>query len=79
MHPVTVAPITIWVSFWQTRQHSSNMYVASGQCGHCKQQGRRAWSLSLRRSVAFQWFLTAFSVRPEMTLAMSAHLHINRT
>lgn len=33
-----------------------------------------AWSLSLRRRVAFQWFLTAFSVRPVMTLAMSAHL-----
>lgn len=29
---------------------------------------------SLRRSVAFQWFFTAFSVRPTITFAMSAHL-----
>ena len=36
---------------------------------------KRTCSLSLRRSVAFQWFFTAFSVRPVMTLAMSAHLH----
>ena len=28
---------------------------------------------SLRRRVAFQWFLTAFSVRPGICLAMSAH------
>ena len=44
---------------------------------HCEQLGCRmgTWlAESLRRSVAFQWFLTAFSVRPSMTLAMSAHL-----
>ena len=33
-----------------------------------------AWSESRRRSVAFQWFFTAFSVRPDSSLAMSAHL-----
>ncbi len=45
------------------------------------QQSRRGWAMrrtelaeSLRRSVAFQWFFTAFSVRPTITFAMSAHL-----
>lgn len=38
-----------------------------------KQHGSTC-SPSLRRSVAFQWFFTAFSVRPRMTFAMSAHL-----
>lgn len=48
----------------------------------CNEQARRsdhlilnlAWSESLRRSVAFQWFFTAFSVRPDSSLAISAHL-----
>lgn len=45
------------------------------------QQSGSGWAVrrtvlaeSLRRNVAFQWFFTAFSVRPTITFAMSAHL-----